>query len=212
MEPSSECRPIVVLIHGLWMGRWAMWPLARRLKQAGFAPLLFGYPSRAAPAANAERLAHWLDEQNASPDHFLAHSLGGVLLAHLFARHPDSRPPGARLVLLGSPLAGSAVARGLAQWRLGRWLLGGSLEAGLAGDVPTWTAPNTLMLAGTRPVGPGRLVPEALVSPNDGTVAVAETSTPGLTDHRCLPVNHFALLWSERVAQAAIDHLSSGGE
>lgn len=211
MTPSSDRRP-VVLIHGLWMGRWAMWPLARRLKQAGFDPLLFGYPTRATPAANAERLARWLDEQGSPPGHFLAHSLGGVVLAHLFARHPDSRPPDARLVLLGSPLAGSAVARGLAQWRLGRWLLGGSLEAGLDGDVPAWNAPNTLMLAGTRPVGPGRLVPEALDSPNDGTVAVAETAASELTDHRCLPVNHFALLWSGRVAQVAIDHLSSGGQ
>ncbi len=209
MAPASHRKPVVALIHGLWMGRWAMWPLARRLKQAGFDPILFGYPSRATPAANAERLARWLGDQTTPPDHFLAHSLGGIVLAHLFARHPETRPPGARIVLLGAPLAGSAVARRLGNSKLGRWLLSGSLVAGLGGGVPAWSAPDTLMVAGTRSVGPGRLVPNALDSPNDGTVAVAETSTPRLAEHRCLPVNHFALLWSTPVAKVAIDHLSS---
>ena len=206
---TGEPRPRVLLLHGLWMGRWAMWLLARRLEKAGFDPVLFGYPTRDTPAANAERLARWLDEQRRPPDHFLAHSLGGIVLAHLFARHPDRRPHGARVVLLGSPLAGSAVARRVGRSKLGRWLLGGSLQSGLAGDVPAWTAPDTLMLAGTRPVGPGRLVPEALDSPNDGTVAVNETSAPELTVHDRVPVNHFALLWSPRVADVAIDYLSA---
>lgn len=203
--------PRVVLLHGLWMGRWAMWPLARRLERAGFDPVRFDYPTRSAPAENAERLARWLADQPNPPRHFVAHSLGGIVLAHLFARHPETRPSSARIVLLGSPLGGSAVAKGLAEWRLGRWLLSGSLESGLAGNVPTWSAPGTLMLAGTRPVGPGRLVPKALDWPNDGTIAVAETSTPRLAEHRCLPVNHFALLWSAPVAKVAIDHLSSNG-
>ena len=209
---TSARRPRVALVHGLWMGRWAMWPLAHRLRKAGFEPVTFGYATRARPAENAERIARWLDEQSTPPQHVVAHSLGGVVLAHLFDRYPSSHPPGARIVLLGSPLAGSRVARRLAEWRVGRWLLGDSLEAGLAYGGPAWTAPDTLMLAGTRPIGPGRLVPGALDSPNDGTVNVAETRDPGLAAHRCLPVNHFALLWSGQAATAVIDHLSAGGD
>ncbi|MCL7751132.1 alpha/beta hydrolase [Guyparkeria hydrothermalis] len=200
--------PRVVLLHGLWMGRWAMWPLAHRLRRAGFHPVHFGYPSRARPADNAERLARWLADQPDPPLHFLAHSLGGLVLAHLFARHPEARSPATRVVLLGSPLAGSGVARRLGETRVGRWLLDGSLVDGLAGDPPDWTAPNTLMLAGDRPIGPGRLLPGELDIPNDGTVAVAETRVERLAAHRRVPVNHFALLWSGQVAQLAIDHLS----
>ncbi len=202
----------VVLLHGLWMGRWAMWPLARRLERAGFDPVRFDYPTRSAPAENAERLARWLADQPNPPCHFVAHSLGGLVLAHLFARHPEARSPETRIVLLGSPLAGSRVARRLGKSKLGRWFLGDSLESGLAGNVPAWTVPDTLMLAGTRPVGPARLMPEALDSPNDGTVAVRETSVPELAAHDRVPVNHFSLLWSHRVADAVIDYLSAGDD
>ncbi|MFW6375045.1 MAG: esterase/lipase family protein [Guyparkeria sp.] len=192
------------------MGRWAMWPLARRLKRAGFDPVRFGYPSRARPADNAERLARWLADQPYPPRLFVAHSLGGLVLTHFFAGHPQARSPKMRIVLLGTPLAGSRVARRLSASRAGRWLLGDSLVDGLAGTPPAWTAPGTLMIAGTRPIGPGRLVRGALGSPSDGTVAVAETRAPELAAHRCLPVNHFALLWSRRTATAVIDYLWSG--
>ncbi|MFW6322489.1 MAG: alpha/beta hydrolase, partial [Guyparkeria sp.] len=135
---------------------------------------------------------------------------GGLILAHLFARHPEAHSPTTRVVLLSSPLAGSAVAARLARHALGRRLLAGSLVEGLDGKAPAWRAANTLMIAGTRPIGPGRLVRGALGSPSDGTVAVAETRAPELAAHRCLPVNHFALLWSRRTATAVIDYLWSG--
>ncbi|MCL7745153.1 alpha/beta hydrolase [Guyparkeria hydrothermalis] len=196
-------RPTAVLIHGLWMGPWALRPLANRLNDAGLATARFGYSTRATPAASADRLADWLTGQAHMPRHLVAHSLGGIVLAHLFDRHPALLLPDTHVVLLGSPLAGSAVARRLASWSLARRLLAGSLIDGLDGRAPAWQAANTLMLAGTRPIGPGRLVPGALVGPNDGTVAVDETRVPGLAAHRCLPANHFGLLLSRPVAEAA---------
>ena len=200
--------PTTALIHGLWMGPWALRPLAARLQEAGLATIRFGYPSRICPAATADRLADWLAEQPAMPRHLVAHSLGGIVLAHLSDRHPTLLASDTRVVLLGSPLAGSQVARRLAQWGFGRRLLAGSLVEGLDGRAPAWRAPNTLMIAGTRPVGPGRLIPGALVGANDGTVAVEETRVPGLAAHRCLPVNHFGLLFSRRVAAATADFLA----
>ncbi|MDG4868079.1 alpha/beta hydrolase [Guyparkeria sp. 1SP6A2] len=202
----------VVLIHGLWMGRWAMWPLARRLQRAGFDTVIFGYPTRATPTANADRLANWLNDRGIPAGRCVAHSLGGIVLSHLFHRHPDTCPSEGRIVLMASPLAGSNAARSLAAGRLGRWLLAGSLENGLAGGAPAWHAPHTLMLAGTRPLGPGRLLPGALDGPNDGTVTVAETQAAGLTVHRCLPVNHFGMLLSRSVADETIRFLSDRPE
>jgi pimeloyl-ACP methyl ester carboxylesterase len=170
-------------------------------------PSRFGYSTRATPAANADRLATWLRQRPAMPRLFVAHSLGGAVLAHLFDRQPDLLFSDTRVVLLGSPLAGSAVACRLARWTSGRRLLAGSLNEGLDGHAPAWRAPHALMIAGTRPIGPGRLVPGALTGPNDGTVAVDETRVPGLAAHECLPVNHFGMLLSRRVAEVTIDFL-----
>jgi len=197
-----------VLVHGLWMGPWAMRPLAGRLNAAHLPTARFGYTSRATPAANADRLADWLEQRPEPPRRFIAHSLGGILLAHLFDRHPGLLSPTTGVVLLGSPLAGSALAMHLARRRLGRQLLAGSLDDGLDGKAPAWRAGNTLMIAGTRPIGPGRLVPGALHGTNDGTVAVDETRVPGLAAHECLPVNHFGLLLSSQVARRCLAHLS----
>ncbi|HSH84055.1 MAG TPA: hypothetical protein VK979_02700, partial [Guyparkeria sp.] len=86
-----------------------------------------------------------------------------------------------------------------------------SLDAGLDDGAPAWQAANTLMIAGTRPLGPGRLLPETLDGPNDGTVAVAETRVPGLAAHECLPVNHFGMLLSRLVAEMAIAFLHEQG-
>jgi len=185
-----------------------MYPLATRLERAGFLPCRFGYPTRATPAANAARLADWLAARPEPPRHFVAHSLGGVVLAHLFERHPETVPSDGRIVLLGSPMRGSGVARRLAKTGLGRRLLAGSLVEGLDGKAPAWQAPRTLMIAGTRPIGPGRLVPGALKGRNDGTVAVDETRVPGLAAHLCLPVNHFGMLFSRSVAEATIAFLT----
>lgn len=204
---TDAARPTTALIHGLWMGPWALRPLAGRLQRAGLNAARFGYSTRATPAASADRLADWLLRQPAIPRHLIAHSLGGIVLAHLIERHPTLLASDTRVVLLGSPLAGSEVARRLARWALGRRLLAGSLVDGLDGKAPAWQARHTLMIAGTRPIGPGRLVPGALEGPNDGTVAVAETRVPGLAAHRCLAVNHFGLLLSATVAEAAVDFL-----
>ena len=204
---TDAARPTIALIHGLWMGPWALRPLAGRLQRADLNPARFGYSTRTTPAASADRLADWLSRQPSMPRHLIAHSLGGIVLAHLIDRHPHLLSPETRIVLLGSPLAGSKVARRLARHSLGRRLLAGSLVDGLDGKGPAWRAAHTLMIAGTRPIGPGRLVPGALDGPNDGTVAVAETRVPGITAHQCLPVNHFGLLLSATVAETAIDFL-----
>ncbi|WP_372591897.1 esterase/lipase family protein [Guyparkeria sp.] len=206
---TGNRRQTVVLLHGLWMGRWAMLPLGHRLKRAGFHVRHFGYPTRAPLPRDADRLDEWLEELGAV--HFVAHSLGGLVLAHLFDRHPDRLEQTDRIVLLGSPLAGSVVARRVGDTLIGRWTLNGSLERGLSGDVPAWRAPRTLMIAGTRPIGPGRLIPRTLSGPSDGTVAVTETRDPALAEHRSLPVNHFGMLLSRRVADEAIAFLQPTG-
>ena len=89
--------------------------------------------------------------------HLVAHSLGGIVLHHLFRQFPDL-PPG-RVVLLGSPVRGSGVARRMAVSPFLRPLLGSNREEGLLGDVPPWPPNRELgVIAGNRGLGVGRLI------------------------------------------------------
>ncbi len=45
---------------------------------------------------------------------------------------------------------------------------------------------------------------------HDGTVSVAETRHPGLTDHVALPTTHTGMIFSPMVARQAIHFLDRG--
>jgi len=197
----------VVLVHGLYLNGREMALLGARLTRAGYAVRRFHYPSlRAAPADNAARLAAFVADLRA-PLHFVAHSLGGIVVRHLFAGDPQ---PEGRTVTLGTPHSGCAAAVRLARRRAGRALLGRALERGLLGDLPPWPAERELgSVAGSLNLGLGRLVP-GVPRPNDGSVAVVETRLPGMCDHLVLPVSHFGLLCSRRAAAATLEFLAHG--
>lgn len=199
----------VVLVHGLWMPGVAMTVLARRLQRAGWSTPIFSYPSRHATVSqNAADLAAFLKGIDAPAVHFIAHSLGGLVLTQLLQDYPAQRP--GRVVLLGAPYQGSYVARRLNRHGWGRWLCGLSLKGALLGEGPRWPGGRELgVIAGTSPFGAGWMTP-GLPRPHDGTVAVAETVVPGQTDNITLPVTHTGLLFSAAVARQAIRFLATG--
>ncbi len=196
-------------MHGIWMSGLEMGLLGRRLAACGFQPRRFRYHSlRCAPAENAEELATFARRLDLPRLHFVGHSLGGIVLLHLFARHTDL-PPG-RVVLLGCPAQGSGVARRLAHLPVLRPSLGRSVEDGLLGEAPAWRGGRELgVIAGTGGLGVGRLI-GGLTSPSDGTVAVAETRLPGAKDMLTLDTTHTGMLFSRSVAVATARFLSGG--
>lgn len=199
----------VVLIHGLWMPAPVMAVLARRLRRAGWATFIFAYSSRHATSRqNAAALAEFIQGINSARVHFVAHSLGGLILMQLLRDYPGQRP--GRVVVLGTPYLGSHVARRLNRHAWGRWLCGSSLDGALLGDGPRWPGGRELgVIAGTLPIGAGWIV-SGLPRPNDGTVAVAETVIPDQADDITLPVTHTGLLFSAAVARQIVHFLSSG--
>ena len=90
-------------------------------------------------------------------------------------------------------------------------MLGRAWRQGLDGEVPRAAAVDHEIgiIAGTKSLGMGRLI-GGLSRPNDGTVALAETRMSGVTRRLELPVSHFGMLFSNRVAKAACRFLSSG--
>lgn len=193
VELLADHRPPVVLVHGIYMGAWAMLYLAHGLRRLGWTCRRFGYASvRRSPVENSERLALYLRALEAPGVHLVAHSLGGLLVRHLV--HQDPAPRLGRVVTLGTPHQGSYAGRFLYRHRLLRPLLGRSIERGVLGDLPPWPPDHPLgNIAGTRRLGLGQLVP-GLPVPNDGTVALEETRLGCARDHLELPLTHTALL------------------
>jgi pimeloyl-ACP methyl ester carboxylesterase len=198
----------VVLVHGLWYRAWSLRVLAHRLAAAGRRVHRFSYPTRKRDlAGNAAALAGFCRRLRAGELHFVAHSLGGLVLLHMLWREAQL-PPG-RIVLLGTPLTGSAVASRSIALPGGAFLLGLAAETLARGHGHGFGGRQAGMVSGTRPLGIGRFT-GALHGPNDGTVAVAETLHEGLADRVELPVTHTGMLMSPRVAAEAAFFLENG--
>ncbi|WP_435012347.1 esterase/lipase family protein, partial [Xanthomonas arboricola] len=110
-ERASAATADVLLVHGIWNTAHWLLPLARRLRAEGLAPALFGYASvLGGPAQAVPRLIERLQATGAQL--LVCHSLGGLVALQALRAAPEL--PVCRVVCLGSPLCGSAAARGLA--------------------------------------------------------------------------------------------------
>ena len=199
----------VILVHGIWMNGAEMWRLRQFIKTAGYDCYQFKYASlKKSPEENASLLNDFVQAIDAPVKHFVCHSLGGLVLLHLFDKYAFQKP--GRIVFLGAPVNGSAVACRLNSTRLTRWVLGKSTQHGLLGDRPVWLRSRDLgVIAGTLPIGIGLLV-GGLESPHDGTVSVEESYLGGATDSITHPASHLGLLYSKEVAIQVVTFLRAG--
>ncbi len=202
----------VILLHGLWMRGFALSMLHRRMIAAGFRVHRYDYLSVAATQQHIlerlrVRMADLVAESESSSVHLVGHSLGGLLA--LRACLSEGLPPG-RVVCLGSPLKGSAAARGFAAWGRGGEVLLGHNRDLLQQGFERWDGPREVgMIAGCTPLGLGAMLGH-FAGEHDGTVAVDETRLPGLADHCVVESNHTGLLFSAEVAQQVAQFLRAG--
>lgn len=199
----------VVLVHGLWMNGMDMSILARRIKNHGYQISHFRYNSLTkSPRENSYLLSKQIEKLDSPVIHFVCHSLGGLVIRHLFYDYPDQKP--GRVVTLGTPHKPSYCAYKITRAPLGTLLLGKSVEDGLLGNVPKWTSSHDLgCIAGTLRLGLGMLV-SGVPRPNDGTVSVEETRADNMKDHAIVKVSHFGLLLSPAVSSLTTEFLSQG--
>ena len=184
-------------------------PLRQRLGRCGFDTSTFSYQSlKAGAAEHAKRLAEFVRDKNIAHSHFVGHSLGGLVIWEFLQVHPDYSP--CRVVALGTPFDGSRVAKRLGQFDITRWIIGKNTNTALTAGVADWPERHALgVIAGTRPVGMGRVV-SRFDGPNDGTVAVSETRITGMRSHICYPTTHTGIVFSRPVADQVCNFLKTG--
>ncbi len=203
-------REAVVFVPGIWMPAWEFLLLRRYIAGQGYDCYYFQNRSLLlSPRANAQRLQELLNRLDVEVIHLVAHSLGGLVVLHLFDLMPVQKP--GRVVMMGTPIKGSEVARGMSRNMLLCPLLGKSIQQGLLGDVPRWKGHSQLgMIAGSRRMGIGGLLFGNLQQPSDGTVALAETRSADVSMHLTVPYGHSGMLFSTQVAAAICSFLKKG--
>lgn len=210
---AAEC---VVLLHGLLRGAGSMEPMAEALETAGLEVANVDYPDRAHPVAHLAELAvpaglAWCRQRQASPIHFVTHSMGSILLRQYLAGHEV--PELGRVVMLGPPNQGSEAVEKLEGLPGFAWLLGpAGLQLGAGeDDVPRSLPPVDFelgVIAGDQAFNflLSWLVPE----PNDGPVPVASTRVEGMCAWILLPVTHMFMMRNEEVIAQTLAFLRTG--
>lgn len=203
-------REAVVLVHGLWsVAGVDLLRLRNRLNKAGYQCHMFNYHVWGKPPAGiAAKLQRFIEEIDNPVVHIVAHSFGGIITLHLFDQFPFNKK--GRIVLLASPVNGSAVGKRINANPMTRWMLGQSHDKGLSGNVPPWKGWQDIgIIAGDIPIGMG-LVAGGPELPHDGTVSIEETELAGATDALIVHESHLSILMSAHVAAQVIIFLQTG--
>jgi pimeloyl-ACP methyl ester carboxylesterase len=199
----------VILIHGLWMHGLVLLPHQRWLRAQGFSARRFSYPSwRVGLADNADLLSRFVNETPSAVIHIIAHSLGGLVTLKMLSHEPDARIR--RVVLMGTPYAGCHCGITLAAQPVLTGLVGQTFKDWFTlPRAALQTAVEIGVIAGTRPIGLGRIIP-GLARPNDGVVAVNETRISAAKDSIELNVSHSGMLVSRACAGQIASFLKTG--
>jgi pimeloyl-ACP methyl ester carboxylesterase len=212
--PSSEA---VVLLHGVVMPALAMHHLAQALAIAGYRVSNLPYPSR---SLTIEQLAcDYLPAQlhacgaDAAPRlHFVAHSMGGLIVRLFLQEHKPANL--GRVVLLAPPNTGSPVADRLSRFAPCRWLIGPNLPRLGSSTVDAITLKLTPpdyevgIIAGNMSINP--VFSSWQNGPNDGVVSVASARLAGARDFLVVPYSHTLMLWRAAAAAQVLAFLRTG--
>jgi pimeloyl-ACP methyl ester carboxylesterase len=193
-----------------------MQPMQRALQAAGFDVLNVGYRSREAPIEqlSEQAVGQALADsrtRGAGAVHFVAHSLGGILVRQYADRHPQTIT--GRVVMLGPPNQGSEVVDRLGDWKFFSFLNGpAGRQLGTTRDsIPNRLGPVRFCLgviAGNRSINwiNSLIIP----GPDDGKVSVERTKVLGMSDHLVVAATHPLMMRHREVIAQTIEFLRHG--
>lgn len=217
---SLPTRRLVVLLHGLARNASTMASLARYLRRswAETEVIAFQYASTAAPVLqHAQHFIRFMEyAQQASEVHFVAHSLGNIVLRRAYRLAEQNQwhlPRLGKHVMLGPPNQGSQIAVRLRAFAPVAWFTGAPfMQLGrdweeFEQELALPPCPFGIIAGRMRPLE--RLHP-LLSGPNDVIVTVQETMLPGAADFLEVNVPHAWLMDSRTVQNATLSFLKSG--
>lgn len=207
---SVSTRENILLIHGFLMNPLEMRLIGKRLKKSGFNVYYIKYPSVTKTSAENAKIIYRKIKQLQLPQlHIVAHSLGGLVTLHLFNQFPDL--PINRVVMLGTPINGSLIAKRMQHWFIISPLFTRSMTNALSGEgLPAWTNHHDWgMIAGNKNFGIATIF-NNLPKESDGTVMIEETKHQKQTDHIVVHSSHTGLLFSSIVARLTANFLATG--
>lgn len=190
-----------------------MVPLGLSLSRIGWSVVNIGYPSRRGTIdAHVDTVRTRLESAGLDPStelNFVTHSLGGVILRAFVSRVGTEYRFG-KAVMLGPPNQGAAFARSIQRCMplLNRVLGPSYLEVGTL-DRPAATDRISVgIIAGTR--SPERGYSPFVSGPNDGIVAVSETTLPGAADTLVVRGMHTFLMYQPTIMRQVAFFLNHG--
>ncbi len=211
---ASEC---VVLMHGLARSSMSMNVMQDALEDAGYVTANIDYPSRdyeiaeLAKIAVGQGLASCRAMQGVTRIHFVAHSLGGILVRQYL--HDQAIDELGRVVMLGPPNQGSQAADELDRLPGFDWIngpAGRQLGKGVE-SVPLALGPVDFelgVIAGDRSIDP--IVSAILDDPDDGRVSVADTKVEGMDDFVIVHHSHAFMMRMRTTIDLTLAFLGSG--
>ncbi len=209
---ASDC---VVLLHGLARVSDSMSELETKLGKAGYVAVNVQYPSRKNSVAElamdavGRGIARCRQEE-AGQIHFVAHSLGGILVRRYLADQELAEL--GRVVMLGTPNQGAVIVDRLHGWPGFSWLGPGAKQIGTGDEsiIPDLGAVDFELgvIAGDTSINPLGFM--LLGESNDSVVTVASTKVDNMADHLVLPVIHNIMMRDNEVIDNAIHFLKTG--
>jgi hypothetical protein len=217
---SLPTERLIVLLHGLGRNAWTMSSLARYLARSwpGTETVLYQYASTSAPVVeHARHFIRFMEyAQQSSQVHFVAHSLGNIVLRRAFRLAELNQwrlPRLGNLVMLAPPNQGSQLALRMRSFAPVAWFTGAPLQQ-MGRDWRSFEQELAIpacpfgIIAGRMPGLEG--FHPFLSGANDAIVTVEETQLPGASDFLEVNVPHSWLMNSPSVRAATLSFLKSG--
>ena len=214
LQNQHDSAEQVVLLHGLGRTGNAMFLIKKRIRDAGFETHSIDYASlQEPPDVILEKVSEQIRrccKDDSRPVHFVAHSLGGLIVRAYLDQKPLENL--GRVVLLGTPSQGSELVDIYGDSWLFKIIGPTARLLGTADNsFPNQIGPPYYplgIIAGTSSFNP--ITDDHLPGPDDGLVSVRSTRIDGMTDFLLVDTSHSMMRYNDTVANETIHFLKKG--